>query len=189
MGDLAGLLRKEIENVSKANKARRPYAIAIIKCQQVGEMLLAVATEDGLTECVQNYYDIGYRNIEHPEASEEETLATLREWVRWANPDDGWAITDLDDQQAMAECSEPYRSMDEDESDEAFERDLVSALTKLAPKYNKQGIVLGTTWGEDPEIIYGSAEEINAKQVLKPFEAELKAMIALYPKVRKVKSK
>jgi len=185
VSEWSGLMQEEIEKALAANLAGRPYAVAVIQGQMVEYVLLAVATEDGLAQCAQSYLDSGYRNTENPD--EAESLAALREWLRWANPDDGWATDELDDQEGLAKCLESYRSLPEDQQDGALTRDCVSALKELAPKYNEQGIVLGVTWGEDPQDFHDTAVQINTGERLAAYESEFRSGQVLDPKIRRIR--
>lgn len=76
-----------------ANPSETPYALALVGGQE-GELLYAVATEQGLLRTVDSYIALGYR-YRGPNWRDRDDREMLSIWLRWENPDDGWAYGDL----------------------------------------------------------------------------------------------
>ena len=73
-----------------------PYAFAIILGQCGDYLGYAVATEEGLRWVAAEYAARGYRD-QGCGGEERDNLERLAEWLRWANPDDGWTYGDFPD--------------------------------------------------------------------------------------------
>src|SRR5262245_8681863 len=78
----------------RRNPDESPYAFAIIEGQSGNYLGYAVATEERLRRTAAAYEARGYRYI--PLTRQEfDNHTMLAEWLRWANPDDGWFLGDF----------------------------------------------------------------------------------------------
>jgi hypothetical protein len=76
--------RKTLEAFRREHPTEKVYGLKFIISTDDASLIPTIATEEGLTRVAEKYARRGYT------AREGDTLATLRTYLRWANPDDGW---------------------------------------------------------------------------------------------------
>ncbi len=83
--EAAALIRRFHEQTP----AEHPYAFAFVAPPEGHHVMCAVATEEGLIRTADRYLSEGWHD------PNQDSLTTLRTWLRWVNPDDGWHYLDV----------------------------------------------------------------------------------------------
>jgi hypothetical protein len=149
----------------KENAAHSPYAFALIEGQCGGYLLYAIASESGLNTVVAKYDKRGYRY--RGKAGEEfDNHEKLAHWLRWANPDDGWAFNKFPPISAVEKgLSALAGAFGEDA--EKLEDFCVEVLTSIqnseSPLSRPDGeqAIVGVTRGENPSDFLRTATRCN----------------------------
>jgi Domain of unknown function (DUF4303) len=76
--------RKTLDEFRRTHPQEKVYGLKFIISTDDASLIPTIATEEGLTRVAEKYARLGYS------AREGDTLTTLRTFLRWANPDDGW---------------------------------------------------------------------------------------------------
>jgi hypothetical protein len=155
-----------------------PYAFAIIMGQCSDYLGYAVATEEGLHRLAQKYAVAGYR-YRGPEWEDSDDRDRLAEWLRWANPDDGWCYGDFADDfgisGGLAHLVGSGAFGEDAEELEEFCTEVLSAL-RSDPIWLEIAagvrIVVGVTSGEDPRDFLRTATRANDYRVVLQLWAE-----------------
>jgi len=155
-----------------------PYALAII-LGQVGNYLgFAVATEEGLQRVASNYADDGYR-YQGWNGENSDNLEYLANWLRWANPDDGWHYCDFPDcfgiAALLADLVKNGAFGEDAEELEGFCIEVLAALQadpEWASVVADNKVVVGVTFGSDPRDFLRSATRANEYRLVRQLWAE-----------------
>jgi hypothetical protein len=157
-----------------------PYAFAIITGQCGNYLGYAVATEEGLHRVANEYAAMGY-HYQGPEWEESDGRRQLTEWLRWANPDDGWRYGDFAGDLGIADgLAHLVRSGAFGEGAEGLEEfctDVLAALRsdpiwlEIAADVR---IVVGVTSGEDPRDFLRTATRVNDYRAVLQLWAEFR---------------
>jgi Domain of unknown function (DUF4303) len=144
-----------------------PYALAIITGQCGDYLGYAIATEEGLHRVADKYAAAGYR-YRGPEWEEADNRERLAEWLRWANPDDGWSYGDFADDLGITDgLAHLVRGGAFGEDAEGLEEFCTEVLAALRSDPNWLAvaagvrIVVGVTSGEDPRDFLRTATRAN----------------------------
>jgi hypothetical protein len=155
-----------------------PYAFAIIMGQSGDYLGYAVATEEGLHRVAEKYALAGYR-YRGPEWDDSNDRDRLAEWLRWANPDDGWCYGDFADNYGISGgLAHLVQSGAFGEDAEGLEEFCTEVLTALRsdPIWLEIAagvrIVVGVTSGEDPRNFLRTATRANDYHVVLQLWAE-----------------
>src|SRR5437868_6342322 len=81
---LAEGIRNTLETFRREHPGERLYGLKFIVSTDDASLIPTIATEESLTREAEKYARLGYA------AREGDTLQTLRMYLRWANPDNGW---------------------------------------------------------------------------------------------------
>lgn len=164
------------DEFADAHALDQPYAFALIGGQAGNYVGYAVATEEGLRRIAAEYEMRGY----HYQGSEWETFDNrekLSDWLRWANPDDGWMYGDFTKefqiQDALDQLVEAGQFGENAEGFEEFCTDVLTALQqerKWQPWSDR--VVLGFTYGEEPRDFLRTATRANPYPLVRRLWAE-----------------
>jgi hypothetical protein len=160
-------------------RAERPgeqvYAFAYVCPPEGTGVGCAIATEQGLTAVAQKYQRKGYR------AGEGDPIPLLREWLRWANPDEGWYYEDLDDGgRFLEELLVALESGALRGHPQWTPRLCVQALRHLDAEgafgtgADRHHLVVGVTFGSNPKDFARFAREANPDDVWARLHAQMR---------------
>lgn len=160
-------VEKGLKDAVHAYRAQHPdhdiYAIALVPSSLGDWVHGAIATEQGLDKVAESY------------ARDGVPKDVCRNWLRWANPDDGWH---QDTASHFEEASKALTAAMEaellEEFDERISQILIQTLKNLAGQWGED-LILGLTHGEDPQEYIYWAEQVNAPEHFKKMSAEFKA--------------
>ena len=159
------------------NPTETPYGLAIIPGQLCNYLMFAIATEERLLETAGSYEASGYKYNGTIEG--KTNLEILTAWLRWANPDDGWKFGEFPAESGIADNLNAVVEEEEfaDDLDEfvAYCNEVLATLwddPDWKSLQNKGEIVVGVTWGEDPNDYVWSAEECNPKHLVDKLQEE-----------------
>jgi Domain of unknown function (DUF4303) len=161
------LLKVATETIKKFKREHKNeclYAFTLISPPEGSSVCCAFATEEGLTNIATNYIN------NHPRIARNNILEDQRLSLRWLNPDEGWHYYFFD-----SEFSEfwlrPFTTGELNLFDESTESICVSVLQRLdetnifGSETERNRIVLGFTYGSDPDDFMNFAKEVNPPQV------------------------
>lgn len=164
------------EEFVHAHTLDQPYALALIGGQVGNYLGYAVATEEGLQRVAAEYETRGYRY----QGSEWETFDNrekLSDWLRWANPDEGWLYGDFSKEFQIQEALDQLVAAGQfGEDAEEFEEFCTDALTALQQVCEwrpwSDRVALGFTYGEDPRVFLRTATRANPYPLVRKIWAE-----------------
>jgi hypothetical protein len=136
------------------------YALALIPGQMGHSLGYAIATEERLLRVAEKYQAEGWR-YDAAEWEIFEDRQKIAEWLRWANPDDGWHFGDFPDH---FEIPETLDALVEDGAFGEDVHDLEEFCTHVLAQLRSDipaDMILGVTWGEDPRDFLRTATRIN----------------------------
>lgn len=155
-----------------------PYAFAIVMGQCGDYLSYAIATEERLHRVAEKYAATGYR-YGGPECDDSSNRDRLAQWLRWANPDDGWYYGDFGDDPGIADgLAGLVRSGTFGEDAEGLEEFCTEVLTALQsdPTWLEavagMRVIVGVTSGEDPRDFLRTATRANDYQAVLQLWAE-----------------
>jgi len=144
----------------------RLYAFAFVTSAEGNRLHCAFATEEGLDRIAMEYISRGFR------ASKGDHHATLRTWLRWMSPEDGWYIHDLHEAEALnRQLDEVYASgiykLYDNKSTKLYLDVLVDVdrANCFGAGIEREAIAIGLSIPDDPEHFIKSARRVNPKSV------------------------
>lgn len=159
----------EIAHFKKENANNSIYGLAIIMGQAGNYLGLAFATANGLEKIAAEYFRPDetdwkrqrlYSNIEN-----------LKQWLKWANPDDGWHYIYFTEKSRIDEYLEKMISeVHPHDIDTAIEKGCIEILRCM--EFQEMDIVFGITHGENPEDFLKTATMINTYEKVKQLWAD-----------------
>jgi hypothetical protein len=136
------------------------YAFALVPSPHHDGIICAFATEQGLDRVAGRYLASGSGS------REGDPLPLLRQWLRWANPDDGWYFYGNGDDpfaRLVPEYQGKGRPWTPPLCIEALQR--LDAEGTFGAGADRERVVIGVTYGEDPEDFARFAKDSNPAAV------------------------
>ena len=150
------------------------YAFALVAPPEGTYISCAIATEQTLDRVVKSYGEMGYV------AKSGDTLAMLRQELRWANPDDGWYNYSFPENESiLLELEQAFNSKRIENFDGTTEAICTDALKKLDLEHvfgcgeDRNNLAISFTYGEDPEDFLKFSEKLNAPTIVQRIRQEL----------------
>lgn len=170
--EFATLLRtsliEELRSFRERNPGETPYALALLPGQCGDGLDYAIATEEGLQRVAAKYYEMGYRYRKRWRWEAADSLEKLVEYLRWANPDDGWHYGDFDARPRVMKSFQrlvAQGKFGEEASElEEFCTEVLASLQddpawqSLASDHP---VIVGVTWGSNPRDFLLTATRAN----------------------------
>ncbi len=171
---IEALVEQDFKNALKMHEDA--YAFAYLVGQQCNYLGFAVATESGLCSTVNSYKNLGYRYKGDKSFSDDEAISMM---LRWANPDDGWHHYDFTDHQTV----ESYLA-----SFSFNEELLMSSLCKSNARVKKTfpNILIGATYGQDPDDFRLSLEASYTATELIQFKGQYSQMLLVGEQIERI---
>lgn len=137
------------------------YGVALVRSAIGNHVHLAIATEQRLQACADNYSN----NLE---------LEDKRKWLRWANPDDGWFQDTFSQfETASSELTAAINSGDLEEYDDRTSEILCGAIQRVIESGAAgEGVAFGITHGEDPQEFVYWATYLNPESISQLVESQ-----------------
>jgi hypothetical protein len=171
---IASPIVDELRRIVSVLGHEEPYAFSLIQGQRCSYLGYAVATAAALSATVDRYVSMGYRYHGARHISDADAI---RDWLRWANPDDGWHYRDFNDLQTIQLFLNTHN-----QDEESLRNACIEQLKAVA---TQQDITLGITYGEDPADFRDSVIQIYGTQGHKLFLSEYEAMARLDVDIRR----
>ena len=178
VAQLAPMLTDAIVSILRQFKTDHPsdtmYAFALVASAEGTHICCAIATEQTLDAVAQKYAKSGYQ------AKSGDTIALLRQELRWANPDDGWYYYMFDNNAPILnELAKAFDSNAIEMFDGTTEATCIQALQQLDQDGafgigdTRERITVGFTDGEDPEVFVQTAAQLNPTTTFERTRKEL----------------
>lgn len=167
--DLKQAILDEIAHFKKENANDSIYGLAIIMGQAGNYLGLAFATANGLEKIAAEYFRPDetdwkrqrlYSNVEN-----------LKQWLKWAKPDDGWHFIDFAEKSSIDEHLEKMvNEVHPHDIDTAIEKGCIEILR--CKEFQEMDIVFGVTYGENSDDFLRTATMVNTYEKVKQLWAE-----------------
>ncbi len=161
------LLKVVIEAIKKFRAEHENeclYSFTLISPPEGSSVCCSFATEEGLTNIATDYIN------NHPRIARNNTLEDQRVSLRWLNPDEGWYYYFFDDNFSEF-WLKPFTTGELKLFDESTDSICIDVLRRLdevntfGSETQRSRIVLGFTYGSDPDDFINFAKEVNPPQV------------------------
>jgi hypothetical protein len=162
----------------RQHPAELPYALALVVGRGGKYLGYAVATEERLKRLASRYHRMGYK-YQAWDWERVNNRAKLADWLRWANPDDGWHCGDFPKRFAVQDVlHQLVESGTFGEDADQLEEFCIEVLSSLRADQRwvrlmgKCPIVVGVTYGEDPRDFLRTATVCNKYHVVRQLWSE-----------------